>query len=79
MQQGDKVTLASFEGGKITPLEGTFVSMDGETVIVAVNGKEHKFRRAPGPKSGWGWGHASKWRLGLTERSALCIADTRSR
>lgn len=79
MNQGDKVTFASFEGGKITPGEGTFVSMDGENVVVAVEGKEYRFRRAPGPKSGWGWGHASKWRLGLSERSQLCIADARTR
>lgn len=76
MESGDRVTFADFGGGNPRPLEGTFVSMDTDYVTVAHEGKDYRFRRAPGPKSGWGVGPSAKWRLGLDERAKLCVPDT---
>lgn len=75
MEKGERVTFASFEGGIPRGLEGSLVSVDAEFVTVAFEEKHYRFRRQPGSKSGWGVGPASKWRLGLAERSRYCIAD----
>jgi hypothetical protein len=71
MNIGDVVGFGKFDGGVINHSEGTLSSLTEEFAIISHEGKEYKFRRAPGPKSGYGIGPARLWRLGTEARSAL--------
>lgn len=70
------ILFSKFDGGKILTCEGELVSVKSDTVVVAFEGVEVKFRRQPGAKCGWGLGPAKAWRLGEQARREHCIPDT---
>jgi hypothetical protein len=72
---GDKITFTKFDGGRMVGAEGDLVELTHESVRVSHEGAVVAFRRAPGPKAGWGVGPAKSWRIGAEERRRFVHPD----
>ena len=81
MEKGDKVGFSKYDGGKMVAADGLFDEATQEFVVVRYidDGSEKtcKFKRAAGPKAGWGIGVSRLWRLDEPERMKYCHAPKR--
>jgi len=77
---GEKVEFTRFDGGKMVQDGGVLEKVLNDFIQVTykdADEKEHtcRFRRCPGPKSGWGVGPSRSWRLSEPERKKYCHPD----
>lgn len=79
MDIGSAVEFTKFDGGTPVRAVGALSSVGPDEIVLRYADRDVRFRRAPGPRAGYGVGSAKFWRLGAEARKELCLPDLPSK